>query len=105
MGEQEIDAPRLRGQIVLQHAALGIGRLGLAEQPLEVADIAVDRAAEIGLAIVAAGDLVERRLPLGAVDVTAENATLAGPEALPHVDRGAVVDGTGDLVEPQLAAA
>ena len=40
--------------------------LRLAEQPLEIADIAVDRHAEIGLAIVAAGHLVERRL---AVDV------------------------------------
>ncbi len=83
----------------------GSRRFGLAEQPLEVADIAVDRHAEIGLAIVAARDLVEGRLAVEGVDVPAEHAALAGPEALPHVGRGAVVDGAGNLVEPELSAA
>src|SRR5262249_40767481 len=44
-------------------------------------------------------------LALCTVDVAAENAALASPEAPPHVDRGAVVDGARDLFEPQLASA
>src|SRR4029079_18592611 len=105
MREQQIDASRLARQVVLQHAAVGIGGFRVAEQPLEVADIAVDRHAEIGLTLVAARNLVERRLALDRVDVSAEHAPLAGPEALPHVARGTLVDGASDLVEPELAAA
>ena len=105
MREQQIDASQLARQVVLQHAAIGVGGFRVAEQPLEVADIAVDRHTEIRLALVAARNLVERRLALDRVDVPAQHATLSRPEALPHVGRGPVVDGAGNLVEPELAAA
>ena len=56
-------------------------------------------------AVVAARDLVEHRLAVRAVDVPPEHAALAGPEALPDIRRGAIVDGACDLVEPQASAA
>jgi hypothetical protein len=61
MREKEIDASRLRGQIVLQHASLGIARLGLAEQALEIGDVTVDGKAELVLAAVAARDPALKR--------------------------------------------
>ena len=73
--------------------------LGVAQQPLEIGDVAVDRGAEITVAIVAAADLVERRLAVEAVEMASENASLAGAEALPHLGGGAVVDGARDLIE------
>ena len=99
MGEQQVHAPRLRGHVVLHHPALGVVLLGLAQQPLEIADIAIDRGAEIPVAIVAAADLVERRLAVEAVEVASEHATLSGTEALPDLCRGTVVDGARDLIE------
>src|SRR4029078_6501940 len=80
MREQQIDASRLARQGVLQHAAVGLGGLRLAEKPLEVADIAVDRHAEIGLTLVAARNLVERRLALDRVDVSARPPPPAGTQ-------------------------
>ena len=101
MGKQQINAPRLRGHVVLQHPPLRVGLLGLAQQPLEIADIAIDRGAEVCIAIVAAADLVERRLAVEAVEVASEHAALAGAEALPHLCRGAVIDRSCDLIEPE----
>ena len=105
MSEQEIDTARLRHEIVLQHAPVRIARLGLTEQPLEVADIAIDRHAEICIAIVAACDLVERGLAVEAVDMAPECAAIARPEAIPDIGRGALVDGSCELIEPELIAA
>jgi hypothetical protein len=75
-GQAAGTAPRLRGHVVLDHPALRIVLLSLAQQPLEIADIAIDRGAEVSVAIVAAADLVECRL---AVD---ENAMPITPMAL-----------------------
>ena len=99
MGEQEVHAPRLRGHVVLHHPALGVVLLGLAQQPLEIADIAVDRGAEVAVAIVTLADLVECLLAVETVEVTPEHPALAGAEALPNLGRCAVVDGARDLVE------
>ena len=104
MREQEINASRLRGQIVLQHPSVGVGGFRLAEEPLEIGDVAIDGRAELVLAAVTAGDFVERRLALGIVDVASEHAALSGSEALPDLGRRAVVDGAGDLVETELTA-
>src|SRR4029450_5652902 len=104
MREQEIDASRLRGEIVLQHAARGIARLGFAKQAFEIGDVAVHGEAELVLMAVAASDFIERRLTVGIVDLASEHAAGSGPEALPELRRRAVVDGAGDLVETELTA-
>ena len=104
MREQEVDAARLGGQVVLQHPPIGIGLLGFAKQPLEIGDVAVDGDAEIAFAAVSAGDLVEGGLSVQIVDVPSEDAALAGPEALPHLGRRAVIDGARDLIETELTA-
>ena len=102
MGEQQIHAPGLRRHVVLQHAAVRIVHLGLAQQTLEVADIAVDRAAEVGIALVAAGDLVEGDLAVTAIEMTAEDAPLARTVALPHLGSRMVIERPSDFVEPQV---
>ena len=104
MREQQVDAPQLGGQVILQHPPVGIGRFRFAEQPFEVGDVAIDGHAEITLETVAAGDLVEGSLAVEIVDMPSEHAALAGPEALPHLGRRAVVDGARDLIETQLTA-
>ncbi len=104
MRQQEVDAARLRGHVVLDHPAFGVVLLGLAQQPLEIPDIAIDRGAEFAVAVVALADLVEGRLPVEAIEVTAEHPALAGAETLPDLSRGAAIDGAGDLVEAEAFA-
>src|SRR6187551_372027 len=99
MGEQQVHAPRLRGHVVLHHPALRVVLLGLAQQPLEIADIAIDRGAEFAVAVVAAADLVERRLAVKAVEMASEHAALSGAVALPDLGGGAMVHRTRDLIE------
>src|SRR5262245_50829082 len=104
MREQEIDASRLRGEIVLQHASRGIARLGFAKQAFEIGDVAVHGKPEFVLVAVAASDFIERGLTVGIVYLASEHAAVSGPEALPELRRRAVIDGAGDLVETELTA-
>ena len=97
MREQQIHAARLRGHVVLHHARIAL--LGIPQQPLEIGDVAVDRGAEVSVALVAPADLVERRLAVEAVEMAPKHPALAGAEALPHLGGGAVVDSARDLVE------
>src|SRR6476469_9564849 len=103
VSEQQVHAPRLRGHVVLHDA--GVVLLGIAQQPLEIADIAIDCGAEFTVAIVALADLVECLLAVETVEVASKHPTLAGAEALPDLRRGAVIDGTRDLVEAETLAA
>ncbi len=75
------------------------------EQALEVADIAVDSVAELAVAIVAAGDLLEGHLAVIGVDVTSEHAVLAGPHAVPDIRRRAMVDRPGQFLDTELTGA
>ena len=81
MGQQQINASGFRCQIVLEHSASRVGLLSFGQQPLEVADITVDRVAELTVAIVAGRDLLERRLTFVAVDV-ADQESLASAVAM-----------------------
>ena len=101
MREQEIDATRLRSEIGLHHAAVRVGLLGIAQQPLKIAHIAIDIGPEFAVAVVAPADFVERRLPVGAVEMPSQHAALTGAEALPDLRRRARVDGARDLIDPQ----
>src|SRR6476620_10879796 len=83
----------------------GIVLLGVAQQPLEIADIAIDRGAEFAVAILALAVLVERLLAVDTVEVASKHSALAVAEALPDRGRGAVIDGTRDLVEAETLAA
>src|SRR6516165_2017218 len=67
VGEHGVDLARLRGEIAArQHLAAVVARDFL-EQPLELADIAVDGAPEIAVAAVALADFLERLLALHGV--------------------------------------
>src|SRR5665809_12414 len=103
MRKHEINASRFGSQVAVQHAPAWIGLLGLSEHALEVANIAVHGHAEIALALVTDGNLVEGRLAVEAVDVAPKHAPLAGPKTLPDIGRGGVIDGARKLVEAQLA--
>ena len=78
---------------------LDLVRLFPAQQPLEVADIAVDRGTEVCIPIVAAADLVECRLAVEAVEVAPEHTALSRAEALPDLGGGAVIERARDLIE------
>src|SRR6266446_9714113 len=74
VGEHGVDLARRRGEIgARQHLAAVVARDFL-EQPLELADIAVDGALEIAIAAVALADFLERLLPLHGVELAREHA-------------------------------
>ena len=69
----------------------------LREQPLEIADIVVDRLAEIGVALVFAAQLVKGLLALQRVEAAGEDVALAALVAVPELHRRLVVDRAGDV--------
>src|SRR5581483_10172477 len=81
VGQEQVDATRVRHQVVV-HGARAL-LLGLAHELLEVGEEAVDRAAELGVPAVALRHVVEARATLGGIDAAHHDAALAGPEARP----------------------
>src|SRR6516165_3807746 len=97
VGEHGVDLARLRGEIAArQHLAAVVARDFL-EQPLELADIAVDGAPEIAVGAVALADFLERLLALHGVELAREHVALAALVAIPQLGRRVVVDHAGDV--------
>src|SRR5262249_10307290 len=66
-------------------------------QPLEPADIAVDRRLEVAVRAVALADLVERLLALQRVEPPREHVALAALVAFPQLGRRVRIDHPGDV--------
>src|SRR5262249_23391041 len=97
VGEHGVDFARLRGEIgARQHLAAVVARDFL-EQPLELADIAVDGALEIAVAAVALADFLERLLAVHGVELAREHVAFAALVAIPHLGRRVVVEHAGDV--------
>src|SRR6516165_2659310 len=83
VGEHGVDLARLRGEIAArQHLAAVVARDFL-EQPLELADIAVDGALEITVGPIALADFLERLLALHRVELAREHVAFAALVAIP----------------------
>src|SRR2546423_9711636 len=83
VGEHRIDLAGLRGEIgPRQHLAAILAR-HLLEQPLELADIAVDGALEIAVVPIALADFLERPLALHGVELAREHVALAALVTVP----------------------
>src|SRR5262249_34333240 len=97
VGEHGVDLARLRGEIAArQHLAAVVARDFL-EQPLELADIAVDGALEIAVGAIALADFLERLLALHGVEPAREHVAFAALVAVPQLGRRVVVDHAGDV--------
>src|SRR5216684_9386895 len=71
--EHGIHLARLRGQVGARHHLAAIVARDFLEQPLELADIAIDRAHEIAVAAILLADLLERLLALHGVELAREH--------------------------------
>src|SRR5262249_56025702 len=97
VGEHGVDLAGLRGEIgARQHLAAVVARDFL-EQPLELADIAVDGTLEIAVAAVAFADFLERLLALHGVELAREHVAFAALVAIPQLGHRVVVDHAGDV--------
>src|SRR6516164_2186787 len=97
VGEHGVDLARLRGEVAArQHLAAVVAR-HLVEQPLELADVAVDGAPEIAVGPIALADFLERLLALHGVELAREYVALAALVAIPQLGRRVVVDHAGDV--------
>src|SRR5215468_2521012 len=97
VGEHGVDLARLRGEVAArQHLAAVVAR-HLVEQPLELADVAVDSAPEIAVGPIALADFLERLLALRGVELAREYVALAALVAIPQLGRRVVVDHAGDV--------
>src|SRR5262245_15494146 len=81
VSEEQVDTASVGDEVVV-HGARAL-LLGLAHQPLKVGEEAVDGAAEVRVATVALGYLIEAHPPFGRVDRAHHDAALAGAEARP----------------------
>jgi hypothetical protein len=61
--EEQVDAPRIRDEVIEREPARGVLLLGLAQDALEVGEVAVDGVVELGVGAVAAAYLVEGARP------------------------------------------
>src|SRR6266404_3204731 len=97
VGEHGVDLARVRGEIASrQHLAAVVAR-HLVEQPLELADVAVDGAPEIAIGPIALADFLERLLALHGVELAREYVEFAALVAIPQLGRRVVVDHAGDV--------
>src|SRR6266566_2807596 len=97
VGEHGVDLARVRGEIAArQHLAAVVAR-HLVEQPLELADVAVDGAPEIAIGPIALADFLERLLALHGVELAREYVAFAALVAIPQLGRRVVVDHAGDV--------
>src|SRR4029077_8957440 len=97
VGEQGIDLARLRGEVAArQHLAAVVARHFL-EQPVELADVAVDGAPEIAVGPIALADFLERLLALHCVELAGEYVAFAALVAIPQLGRRVVIDHAGDV--------
>ena len=69
----------------------------LFEQPLELADVAVDGLLELAVAAILLADLVERLLALHGVEAPGEDVALAALVAVPQLGGGVVIDHPRDV--------
>jgi len=69
----------------------------LVEQPLELADIAVDSLHELAVGAIALADFLERALALHGVELAREHAALAALIAVPELGGRVVVDHARDV--------
>src|SRR5262249_11647785 len=95
--EHGVDLARLRGQVGARHHLAAVVARDLLEQPLELADVAVDRAHEVALATILAANLLERLLPLHGVQLVREHVAVPTVVALPQLGRRLVIDHAGDV--------
>src|SRR5436190_633420 len=92
VGQHGVDLAGLRGEIGARQRLAAIVARDLLEQPLELADIAVDRAHEVAVGAVLAADLVERLLALHGVELARKHVAFAAVVALPQLGRRLVID-------------
>src|SRR4051794_8003242 len=72
-----VDLAGFRGEIAACHHLAAVVARDLFEQPLELADVAVDGLLELAVATIALADLVERLLALHGVEPLVEGVALA----------------------------
>src|SRR5262245_66356427 len=99
VGKEQIHPSAVGDEMVLQRAAGWVLLLDIAQQPFEIGQIAVDRAMEIGLVLVAVGHLVEGGAALCRIDAAHHDAALAGAEARPDGGGGAGIERARDAVD------
>ena len=97
MGKHRVDLAGVRRQVGLRHDVVAVVAGDVLQQLLEIVAVAVDRGAEVRVALVLAADLVEGLLALQRVEAAREDVALAAPVAVPQLDRGVVVDGACDV--------
>src|SRR5262249_47251987 len=97
VGEHGVDLARVGGEIAArQHLAAVVAR-HLVEQPLELADVAVDGAPEIAVGPIALADFLERLLALHGVELARGDVALAALVAIPPLGYRVVIDHAGDV--------
>src|SRR6266508_4002148 len=97
VGEHGVDLARLRGQVRARQHLVAVLARDLLEQPLELADIAIDGAAEIAVGAIALADFLERLLALHGVKLAREHVAFAALVAIPQLGCRVVVDHAGDV--------
>src|SRR2546429_2466285 len=97
VGEHGIDLAGLRSEIGPRQHLVAVVARDLLEQPLELADIAIDGAAEIAVGAIALADFLERLLALQGVKLAREYVAFAALVAIPQLGCRVVVDHAGDV--------
>src|SRR5262249_62247164 len=96
-GQHGVAFAGLGGQIRARPHRAAIVARDVVEQPLDLADVAVDRLLDLAVAAVALADLLERLLALHRVEPLGEDVALAALVAVPQLGGRVVVDHAGDV--------
>src|SRR5260370_40212019 len=97
VGQHGVALAGLRGEIGARHPRAAVVARDVLEQPLELADVAVDRLLEIAVAAIALADLVEGLLPLHRIEPLGEHVAFAALVAVPKLAGRVVIDHAGDV--------
>ncbi len=95
--QEQIDAPAVRDEVLLQCLAGGISCFDIAQFSLEVAGEAIDHGTEPQIRLVAALDVVEDLAAFCRVDRADQNAALSRAEPRPDGAGGLRIEGCCDL--------
>lgn len=87
MRQQGVDLARFRDEIVLCLRIVGITAADVANEALEIVDIAINRGAKFVVTAVFAADVIETLLALQRIEVAREHFAFATPVAVPSVGR------------------
>src|SRR5262249_29172828 len=97
VGQHGVDLAGLRREIGAGHRLAAVAARDVFQEPLELADVAVDGLLELAVAAILVADLLEGLLALHRVEAAGEDVALAALVAVPQLGGRVVIDHPRDV--------